>query len=77
MYSRATLLPAGTTALASGIYRVRHDRHRSPHLVIAIRGEEFPPCRKCHSAVRYELVQEANYIVDDWDLAGPRLELIS
>jgi dTDP-4-dehydrorhamnose 3,5-epimerase-like enzyme len=75
--SRATHCSAGEAVLISGIYRVVHLHHRKPHLVVAIRGEVFPACRQCRSKIRYELVQKAGYIVDDWDLAGPRLEMIS
>ena len=54
-----------------------HDRHRAAHLVVAIRGEEFPNCRKCRATVRYELVQASEYVVDDWDLSGPALRLLN
>jgi len=46
-------------------------------MVVAIREEVFPPCRKCRDAVRYELVEPSSYVIDDWDLAGPSLSLVS
>lgn len=41
----------------SGIYRVRHFEHRSPHEVTLLRNELFPRCAKCGSAVYFELVK--------------------
>jgi len=75
--THAALLHPGSAAPESGIYRVIHDRHRAAHLVVAIRGEEFPNCRKCRATVRYELVQASEYVVDDWDLSGPALRLLA
>ncbi len=63
---------AGEPAPRSGIYLVTHDGHREDHTVTAIRGEPFPPCRKCKQQVRFRLVADAEYVVHDWDLAGPQ-----
>jgi len=59
----------------SGIYRVIHDGHRPVHAVCAIKGDSFPDCRRCKQQVRFELWMEADYLNQDWDLAGPNLAL--
>lgn len=41
----------------SGIYLVRHKKHRLPHEVTLLRGETFPSCVKCDDAVEFELVR--------------------
>ena len=66
----------GERAPVSGIYRVIHKRHRQPHFVAAIQGEEFPRCRKCSDEVRFQLAKIASYVNHDWDLAGPDLLLM-
>jgi hypothetical protein len=38
-----------------GIYRVIHERHRSPHEVTLFLHDAFPKCRICGGAVRFEL----------------------
>jgi hypothetical protein len=48
---------AGSVVPYSGIYRVVHENHRLPHEVILIRGDAFPRCAKCDSAVTFELIQ--------------------
>jgi hypothetical protein len=40
----------------SGIYRVRHQKHRLPHEVTLLRGQQFPRCSKCRNAVTFYLV---------------------
>jgi hypothetical protein len=41
----------------SGIYAVRHLKHRFPHEVSLIRDQRFPRCAKCGAAVIFELVR--------------------
>jgi hypothetical protein len=40
----------------SGIYLVRHKEHRLPHEVTLLKGEKFPPCAECQTAVQFELL---------------------
>ncbi len=66
----------GDKAPVSGIYRAVHDGHRADHHITAIRGEEFPPCRRCKSLVTFSLVSEADYVSHDWEFAGPGLRRV-
>ena len=43
----------------SGIYRVRHQKHRLPHEVTLLRDQQFPRCSKCQICVLFELVRGA------------------
>ena len=43
----------------SGIYKVRHKKHRLPHDVPLLRGQYFPRCAQCDTAVVFELVKAA------------------
>ncbi|HEX3104641.1 MAG TPA: hypothetical protein VHQ22_09345, partial [Terriglobales bacterium] len=51
----------------SGIYTVRHLKHRLPHEVTLLRDQRFPRCGKCDAAVIFEFVRavadeaEANF----------------
>lgn len=66
----------GDKAPVSGIYRATHHGHRAEHNITAIRGEEFPACRKCKTLVSFTLVSDADYVSHDWDFAGPGLSLV-
>jgi len=61
----------GQTVPATGIYAVVHDLHRPEHEVVAIRGEEFPPCRICRDEVRFYVANQVPHMMHDFDLAGP------
>lgn len=41
----------------SGIYRVRHQKHRVPHEVTLLRDQRFPRCSKCQNAAVFELIR--------------------
>ena len=66
----------GDKAPVSGIYRAAHDGHRPDHNLTAVRGEEFPQCRKCKTLVTFTLVNAADYVSHDWDFAGPGLSIV-
>ena len=46
-------LHAGASAPRSGVYRVFHQRHRMPHLVIILAGQTLPECKRCGSRVEF------------------------
>ena len=71
-----TLYAPGDFAPVTGIYAVVHSAHRAEHRVVAIRGEHFPPCRKCRNLVRYSLALASEYVVYDWDLSGPLFDKV-
>lgn len=45
----------GALVPRSGIYTVRHSEHRLPREVTLLRGEQFPRCAGCESAVLFRL----------------------
>ena len=53
----------------SGIYQVKHYRHRLPHEATLLKGEYFPHCRFCVDKVRFRLVYAATRVEHDSDLA--------
>lgn len=61
------LLRPGQKVPHSGIYRVQHRSHRAAHPVTAIRGERFPACRSCGKDVSFELLEAAEYVVEERD----------
>lgn len=48
----------GDRAPVSGVYRVIHTAHRSPHENSFRKSQTFPPCKQCAKAVRFELVSD-------------------
>jgi hypothetical protein len=38
---------SGQKVPASGIYQVRHEKHRLPHEVTLLRDQKFPSCEQC------------------------------
>lgn len=61
----------GQVVPISGIYTAVHKEHREPHDVVAIRGEEFPPCRVCKDQVRFFVTNRVPHMTHDFDLTGP------
>lgn len=51
------VLRVGDAIPESGLYRVHHFEHRSPHEVTLLRNELFPRCAKCGDAVYFQLVR--------------------
>jgi len=48
---------SGQRVPASGVYEVRHAKHRLPHEVTLLRDQPFPPCARCGSAVHFKVVR--------------------
>lgn len=46
-----------TKVKRAGIYSVSHLGHRPPHKAILQRGEAFPECRRCGTAVVFEFLE--------------------
>jgi hypothetical protein len=69
MTGQRTFLP-GDRVPQSGVYRVQHYRHRTPHEITILQGEHFPSCRTCGQQVRFELERAAEHADRDRDLAG-------
>jgi hypothetical protein len=61
----------GDTVPTSGIYTALHVEHRGSHSVVAIRGEQFPLCRRCGENVRFRVARLLPHMTHDFDLAGP------
>jgi len=66
----------GQTVPATGIYSAVHGPHRPEHDVVAIRGEEFPPCRICKEEVRFYISSQVPHMMHDFDLAGPGIRAL-
>jgi hypothetical protein len=63
-------LKPGDKAPVSGFYEVIHDKldgedHALPHLVTALAGTTFPPCRVCRGEVRFSLHRAAENVKTD------------
>jgi hypothetical protein len=54
---------SGQKVPASGIYEIRHKKHRLPHEVILLKDQQFPPCEQCGTAVQFKVVR----LVDGFD----------
>jgi hypothetical protein len=61
----------GDAVPTSGIYTAVHVDHRGPHDIVAIRGEQFPACRRCGDDVRFRIARLLPHMTHDFDLAGP------
>ncbi len=70
-HSERQVYQPGQIVPHSGIYIAVHEQHRPQHEVIAIRGEEFPPCRVCKDAVRFYIASAVPHMTHDFDLTGP------
>jgi hypothetical protein len=54
---------SGQKVPASGIYEVRHKKHRLPYEVTLLRDQRFPSCEQCGTAVQSKVVR----VVDGLD----------
>src|SRR5271166_888493 len=80
--SKSKEFSPGEKVPASGIYDVTHDKldgddHALPHLVIAIAGKVFPPCRLCSGEVRFVLHQAAVEVDTDVHFRSWRAAMIN
>ncbi len=66
----------GQIVPTSGIYTAIHQQHRPQHDVVAIRGEEFPPCRVCKDEVLFCIASPVLHMMHDFDLTGPAPRVI-
>lgn len=57
MGKKRPIFRTGERITQSGIYRVRHGKHRLPHEVTLLIDEHFPRCAKCQDAVTFQLVR--------------------
>lgn len=64
MRKRPSAFRTDEVVLQSGIYRVRHQKHRLPHEVTLLRDQQFPRCSKCQNAVVFELVRAGQVETD-------------
>jgi hypothetical protein len=58
---------AGDEVPESGVYTVRHHLHRENHSATVFKGELFPRCVHCGTAVRFVLARRATRILEDAD----------
>ena len=54
---------SGQKVPASGIYEVRHAKHRLPNEVTLLRDQQFPPCSRCGTVVQFKVMR----LVDGFD----------
>ncbi len=50
------LYKPGEVVPKAGIYRVLHADHRGPHETSLRSEQKFPPCKRCGTEVRFELL---------------------
>ena len=65
-------LHAGASAPRTGVYRVFHQRHRMPHLVIILENQVLPNCKRCGDRVEYAPFLHAVTADADADLERPK-----
>ena len=58
---------AGEEVPESGVYAVTHDHHRQKHFATVFKGDRFPACAQCGTAVRFVLSRSARLISEDTD----------
>ena len=63
---------AGASAPRSGVYRVYHQRHRMPHLVIVLAGQTLPHCKRCGDRVEFSPFMHAEAFTTDPDLESAK-----
>lgn len=63
-------LRPGMTAPRSGVYRVYHYAHRSPHEVLILAGTVLPKCRGCGDRVQFAPLISGEPLENDRDLAA-------
>ena len=66
-WSEAKLFLAGELVVRSGIYRLRHHKHRFSHEATLLAGESFPHCRYCGNKVKFRLLRAADRVELDFD----------
>ena len=54
----------GQRVPASGIYEVRHRKHRVAHEVTLLRDQLFPPCARCGTAVQFKILRVVEGVDD-------------
>jgi hypothetical protein len=72
--SNKSLFEPGQAVPKAGIYKVVHLKHRLPHKASFPEGAQFPPCNKCGSHVRFELVFAARPEEQQNSLSAPQRE---
>jgi hypothetical protein len=63
---------AGDEVPETGVYTVRHYLHRENHSATIFKGERFPSCIHCGTAVRFVLARRATRILEDADFKQDR-----
>ena len=58
----------GARAPHTGVYRVFHQRHRMPHMVVILKDQALPRCKHCGDRVEYAPFMRAELPDADPDL---------